>query len=224
MQVFRNFLLPVIEDIFPYHLLIQPSEVQISAVAHESFHVFQQIVAPERLASAEAVHRQGNAYWQAEAAMREGWKKEIDVLLQAVRAEDDAQAKDLARQFLAQRARRRENSHLAPDLVDYERQLEWEEGLAKYVELAIWRMASEHTGYIPVLMDDGDFKGYRSFPSRLKQELSQMSRQAGQEGETRLYYTGMAQALLLDRLNPDWKASVLEKGMWVEDLLTASVQ
>jgi hypothetical protein len=221
-QVFRDFLPPVIEDIFPYRLLIQPSEVQISAVAHESFHVFQQIVASKRLAVAEAAHRQGEAYWQVDEKMGDDWKTEIDLLLQAVQAQDDGQAKDLARRFLAQRQERRVKTKLAPELVDYERQLEWEEGLAKYIELAIWRAAYEHTDYAPILTGDADFKGYRAFPGRLKQELNQLKRQAGQEGETRFYYTGLAEALLLDRLDPDWKAGALAGGVWLEDLLNSA--
>ena len=37
MDVFRDLLPPLIENVFPYRVLIQPSEVQISAVAHEIF-------------------------------------------------------------------------------------------------------------------------------------------------------------------------------------------
>jgi hypothetical protein len=219
MGMFRDFLPPVIESIFPYRLLIQPSEVQISALAHEAFHVFQQLNAPERLAAAEAAHSRGDAYWQADAGMGDDWQAEIDLLAQAVRAEDDEQARALVEQFLEARQRRRAEHDLSPELIDYERQLEWEEGLAKYIELAVWRAAYEHTGYIPLLMDDPDFKAYRTFPSRFNQEISQMRRQAKQEGEARLYYTGMAQAMLLDRLLPGWKDKVFEQGVWLEQLL-----
>ena len=223
IDVIRNFLPPVIKTIFPYRLVIQPSEVQITGVAHESFHVFQQMSAPERLAASEQAHKLGDRYWQADKTMSEDWQKEIDLLYQADKAETDSEAARLAGEFLSQRQARREKANLSSDLVDYERQLEWEEGLAKYVELAIWRMAYEHTGYIPGLMDDPDFKSYRTFPQRLKQEMNQMKRQAGQEGETRLYYTGMAQALLLDRLSPGWKEKAFNDGVWVEDLLRTAV-
>ena len=224
IEMFRNFLPPVIKTIFPYRLVIQSSEVQISGVAHESFHVLQQMNTPERLSAAEQAHKLGDRYWQADKTMAEDWRNEIDLLYQAVNAEKDSEAARLARVFLDGRQVRREKANLPLDLVDYERQLEWEEGLAKYIELAIWRMAYEHTGYIPILMDDPDFKGYRTFPQRLKQELDQMKRQAEQAGETRLYYTGMAQALLLDRLSPGWKDRAFEQGVWVEDLLRQAVR
>jgi hypothetical protein len=223
-QIFRDILPPLIEDIFPYRILLQPSEVQISAVAHESFHVFQQMRVPERLATAEQAHQAGVRYWEADKTMQPGWQTEIDFLLQAVKADPDDQARLLARKFLELRQARRAQAALSPELVDYERQLEWEEGLAKYVELAIWRMAYEHTGYITTLMDDKAFKGYRTYPNRLKQELGQLGRQASQDGEVRFYYTGMAQALLLDRLSPGWKEKAFQEGVWAEDLLAEAVQ
>jgi hypothetical protein len=54
--------------------------------------------------------------------------------------------------------------------------------------------------------------------------VAELKRQADQAGETRFYYTGMAQASLLDRLMPDWKVRILAKGVWLEDLLQSAVQ
>ena len=70
---------------------------------------------------------------------------------------------------------------------------------------------------------DGDFKEYRFFQQRWRQEISQMKRHAGQEGETRFYLTGMAQATLLDRLLPGWKELALAEGVFLEDLLREAV-
>ena len=110
--------------------------------------------------------------------------------------------------------------------MNYEREIEWLEGLAKYIELGIWREASLAPGYtpLPALADDPDFKKYATFQQRWSQELDQMKRQAGLEGEVRFYYTGMAQAVLLDRLTPDWKARILTETVAVEDLLREAVR
>ena len=223
IDVFRDLLPPLIENIFPYRVLSQPSEVQISAVVHETFHVYQQEKASERLAAAEAAHRRSDAYWGAEPAMRADWEKEIGLLIQAVQEPDDQQAKALASQFLAQRQTRRAQAGLPAELSDYERQIEWEEGLAKYVELAIWEQAFESKAYQPILANDADFKNYRKFPARLKQELAQLKRQASQEGEVRFYYTGMAIARLLDRFSPGWQSGALQEGIWLDDLLGKAV-
>jgi len=47
-----------------------------------------------------------------------------------------------------------------------------------------------------------------------------MKRMASDGDESRFYYTGMAQAVLLDRLDPDWKGRLFEPGVWLEDLLS----
>jgi hypothetical protein len=153
------------------------------------------------------------------------WETEIDLLAQALDASRSSDAASLSAQFLAQRDLRRQRNNLPAALVDYERQLEWEEGLAKYVEMEIWRQASLARDYrpLPELEADGDFKEYRSFQQRWRQEISQMKRQAGQEGETRFYLTGMAQATLLDRLLPGWKELALAEGVFLEDLLREAV-
>ena len=69
--------------------------------------------------------------------------------------------------------------------------------------------------WLEMLPDDA----YADFDGRWSLEIGQMKRQAGQEGDTRFYYTGLAQAALLDRLAPGWKEQVLEEGAWLEDLL-----
>lgn len=225
IDMFRDMLPDPLEPIFPFRLLIQPSEVQISGVLHETFHAYQATLAPGRLAEAEAAHRHGDAYWRADPDMRADWQRETSLLSEALAAPSDGQAAALAADFLRARQERRASHGLSAGLVAYERQLEWEEGLAKYVALAIWRAANESQGYAPVLTAavDADFAAYRGFSKYWKQEVAQMRRQAGREGETRFYYTGMAQAVLLDRLAPGWKATALADGAWVEGMLADAV-
>ena len=55
------------------------------------------------------------------------------------------------------------------------------------------------------MQSDPDFKLYRGFTNRWNWELDQMKRMYDDEGDGRFYYSGMAQAYLLDRLSPDWK-------------------
>jgi hypothetical protein len=158
--------------------------------------------------------------------MHKEWREEIDLLVGALEAGSDEEVTALARQFLERRALRRVAGGLSAALIDYERQLEWEEGLAKYVELAIWREAYNAGEYepLPDVAGDPDFKAYGSFKQRWSQEIGQLRRQAAREGETRFYYTGMAQAMLLDRLLPGWKDRALSKDIWLEMLLAEAVE
>ncbi|MFN2189299.1 MAG: hypothetical protein ACK2T3_11075 [Candidatus Promineifilaceae bacterium] len=220
-EIWQDVLPPIIEQVFPYRLLLQPSEVQISAVLHESFHVYQMEVAQDRLEDAEKAYSYEDRYWLADEDMDSEWSREIELLAQALTAEDDAESVQFSREFLEARDDRRESHQLDSELIMLEQRYEWLEGLAKYVELESWRQAWVNDEYeiVEEMEEDPDFKGYGSFEQRWSQEIGQMKRQAGTEGVTRFYYTGMAQAMLLDRLYPGWKEKIMGDGIWLEDLL-----
>jgi hypothetical protein len=221
VKIYRELLPPVIEQIFPYRLLFQSTEVQIGGVLHECFHVFQAQNVPDRLDAAEKAHRWGDAYWGVGEEALDLWKAEMNLLAKALQADTDQEAAAFAREFLTHRQSRRAEIGLAAELIDYERQLEWEEGLAKYVELEILRQVYSAHDYQPVqgMQDDPSFKAYRTFPQRWSQEILQMKLAANQDGEVSFYMTGMAQAYLLDRLYPGWKDKVFAEGVFLEDLL-----
>jgi hypothetical protein len=182
------------------------------------------MVAPERLAAGERSSAVEERYPTEDEALRQGWKVEADLLVRALQAESDQEATELVRRFLAHRGERR--AALDPALVDFERQREWEEGLAKYAELEIWRQASVASDYQPVagLAGDRDYKAYAGFSRHWSGQLSTIKTQANAAGDGRFYYTGMAQAFLLDRLLPGWKERALDDGVWLEDLLAEAVR
>jgi hypothetical protein len=88
-----------------------------------------------------------------------------------------------------------------------------------------WRQASLAADYQPIsaLRDDPDFDGYANFDKRWAQEIDQIGRMADDHGDGRFYYSGMAQAVLLDRLLPDWKAQALADGVFLDELLETAV-
>lgn len=226
VEQFRTMLPPVLNQVFPYRALIQPSEVQISTVLHEGFHVLQSQVAPEKLDAAEQINELGNAYWRADAAQEGSWKGEVALLVAALNATSPDETRSLARQFIEQRQARRAAQDLPDDLIRFEQLIEWEEGLSKYVELGSWQLAATMPDYTPLaeLFIDPDFRNYDTFDQRWSQELSVMKRQARQEGVTRFYYTGAAQAFLLDRLAPGWQAQAMAPEVFLDDLLAAAVR
>lgn len=227
---FRGMLPDGIGEALPYALaaglFLRNSDSYVAAMLHEAFHAYQGMQAPERLAAAElATIRQQAAYPHTDEAFVVDWQAELDLLKAAVISEDEAETAVLARRFLAQRAARRAAANLSPALVAYEQQREWLEGLALYNELNILRQAYIHDVYQPVAGMDADpeFDRYQKFEQRWQQETDQIARMAGNEGDGRFYYSGMAQAALLDRLLPDWKTRVFDEGIFLEDLLAAAV-
>lgn len=227
---FRDELPSFLKPIFPYQiatgLFLRGSDGYISLLSHESFHAYQGTVAPDRLAAAEtAVSRSESRYPWDDATLQDAWQTELDLLATAVQAKTNAEMANLTQQFLVQRTQRRQVTGLDSGLIDYEQQREWLEGLARYVELETWRQAALAEGYRPVsaLLDDPNFDEYATFDKRWSQEIDQIRRMADDEGDGRFYYSGMAQAVILDRLLPDWKAQALADGVFLEDLLKTAV-
>ncbi len=211
--------------LFPYRLAAQwlagSSDKYITLVLHESFHAYQGVTVPERLARAEGIlTRAKECHWE-DPALQAAWQKELDLLAQAVMAKEDGAARKLARDFLAQRDTRRSNGHISPTCIELEQQREWLEGLAKYTELTMWRQAGRSKDYqpLPILHTDADFNNYGESEQRWSQEVGQIKPMGGQLDDNSFYYSGMAQAALLDRLMPGWQTRILTDHTRLEDLL-----
>jgi hypothetical protein len=182
-------------------------------------------IVPGRMEAAEAAHRLGDEYEVASEAFAAESKEEYALLARALQAGSDTEAAGLVEQFLTARDARRQAYVLSPALVDYERWLEWEEGAARYVEVAGLQAAFQDPAYLPLPAMDADpyFKGYQSFESRWSQELIQLRNPSGSP-ETRFYSAGMAECFLLERLLPGWQELALADGVFLEDLLRQAVE
>ena len=222
---FRQDLPSFISNLVPvrlvWALLMGKTESYIAALEHESFHAYEGILAVDRLTASEQLYSVEENY--PFDAMEEPWKQEMKVLVQAAQAETDTEAMDLARNFLQMRALRR--AGLSAKQVDLERLREWEEGLAKYAELEIARLAGTGNGYHPVegITQDKEFKNYRGQQQFWTEQLNEAKNTQGRSGDTRFYYSGNALAVLLDRLSPDWKLRALPAGEYLDQLLQEAV-
>ncbi len=207
-------------------LLLPGSDAYASMFLHEATHAYQGIRDPQRINAAErAAQKTEPLYPWEDEAHREAWQAELDLLHNAMRAETQKETLRLARTFLDHRAERRKAAGLSDDMISLERLKEWEEGIAKYSERMIYLLAMQEPAYqpLPEVMQDGDFHNYRQAQQKWDQEVDQMRRMAGDAGDGRFYYTGFAQAVLLDRLSPGWKDRLFDENMWLEDLLTEAV-
>ena len=212
------------KPVFPYFLFTNRfnSDWFISAVLHESFHVLQARRAYERLEESEQATALESEYPWGDDRFRELWVKERQKLAEALEAQDSSDLKSATIEWVALRDKRREQ--LPENLIHYEQRREWLEGLAKYAELAVWSLAYHSQEYDPVpeMNEVADFDGYQGAPSHRREEISQLQRDL-QFGESMFYYTGWAQAELLDRLRPGWKKNIMESGAYLDDLLQSGL-
>ena len=89
--------------------------------------------------------------------------------------------------------------------------------------MALWRQPTITDTYTPTIVDDPEFEAYQTFDNFWRREIAQMKRMAGDDGDGRFYYSGMAQAFILDQLLPDWKEQALDDGVFLDDLLETAV-
>ena len=226
---FRKELPPVLNAIFPYkifwNVIMGIAEKYIGGIVHEAFHAFQGTQVPQRLAEAERVARLKKDYPWQEPTNANGWTEEINLLSEAFNNVSNESALQLVGQFLDKRTERREKSNLSVEITQYEQQREWLEGLAKYTELTIGLKTSQNENYknAKEIEPVSEFKDYKTFANYYNQQIEEVKRSATRSDENRFYYTGMLQAVMLDRLMPDWKKEAFNQDVYLENLLRKAV-
>lgn len=140
---------------------------------------------PERLSDVDQARAEtlfsesGNDYPWDDPAMTE--QAEMNMLVEALKAEENQQQTRLVRDFLTKRSERRQAAGIDSLMIQLEQLREWEEGLAKYTELAIWKTASNSADYQPVeeLNNNPAFDHYENFEGQWERELSTIQFQGG---------------------------------------------
>ncbi|GAP12417.1 hypothetical protein LARV_00152 [Longilinea arvoryzae] len=213
--------------LFMRNLLLSGSDVYATLLLHESVHAYQGMQAEQKLEDAETVYASyRSTYPYDDQGFQAGWQTELETLNAALETGEDAEAMKLTREFLQQRADRREAAGLSSVLIRIEQLKEWEEGIAKYSELTAYRLAGMQSNYQPLAgtAQDSEFNAYRSGQKKWDGEIQQILREANADEDGRFYYTGFAQAALLDRFAPGWQSRLFDEGVTLEGLLAEAVQ
>jgi hypothetical protein len=226
---FKDELPPVINAIFPYKtfwkLIMGEAEDYIGGIAHESFHAFQGTKVPQRLAESENSGCFTSDYPWHEMENASGWIEETKLLLEAYNSENMDAARSLVTGFIEKRDHRRRQSRLSKELILYEQKREWLEGLAKYAELIICVSADEDQNYEPVnvIKAVSGFNHYEKRSVKFNRQIGEVRRAASRSGESRFYYGGMLQAVMLDRLMPGWQDAIFDENVYLDDLLRKAI-
>lgn len=186
---------------------------QLSVVVHEAFHVYQHTQAPNKIANEMLLLQ----YPVLSVQNNVGFAQEGAALVEALRAPDPTSRRQAALRWLAIRKDRR--SALPPKAVEYEDGCEFNEGLAKYTGFRLFEVLEGRTPGSSLSLAQG-FHGYADLnPQRdelLQKMLKNMRGEVSVNNDAfgtgpvrmRLYYSGMAIGVMLDRLSPAWKERI----------------
>lgn len=197
--------------------LLTPGQ-HVTALLHEAFHAFQAMHYPRRFEQSLSAYEVEERYPFGDEDFRNAWNEEGLLLAKAYVQKDGEEMKALVTQFLTQREKRRTTAGLVPELVAFEQNLEWLEGLGKYAEMRSAELAAAATE------GEDKAKEYQVAFTRARYDMrSRLSRLGEQSGDLRFYLSGAVQAFLLDRLRPGWKAEFARSDISLESLLAETV-
>lgn len=186
---------------------------QMATVAHEAFHVFQMRELNHPFAKESHVR----LYPCLSVANNVGFALEASALIDCAESKDEQELRSAAIRWLAIRLDRRKT--LPKKAIDYEDSNEFIEGIAKYVEVKLMEELQGKNADPALWLAQG-FHGFDDLAWFREDALSAVGQ--FMRGEVpvnndpygtapvrfRLYYSGMAIAMLLDRIAPDWKAEI----------------
>jgi hypothetical protein len=192
------------------------ADFYVVLLLHEMFHAFQAREAPARFRRTLALYAVEKNYPAKDPGFVKAWNTEGALLSAALKTQDRGELLAATRDFLQNRQKRRAQIPLSVSIADYEREMEWLEGLAKYAEIRFYELAATSSA------EKGAIR-YRSGLPFWSPDFMRLERVMGaQAGDLRFYLSGMAQSRILDRLAPDWKQRFLQAGI-LEDLCHAYV-
>jgi len=142
--------------------------------------------------------------------------QQLDSALAATGADERA-----IRWTTARSARARLRDALAPGDDRYLAFQMWQEGVARYTELAVARFAAEHYTPSAAFAALPDFVPYATVGERIESNVRAGLRGSSLERGNRVafYPAGAAYALMLDRMAPEWRSHYFDRAMSLDALL-----
>lgn len=202
---------------------------QLELVVHEAFHVYQHTQAPGKAANEMLLLQ----YPVLSVQNNVGFAQEGPALVEAVRSSDAASLRRAAVRWLAIRKDRR--ASLPPKAVEYEDACEFGEGLAKYTGFRLFEVLEGRSPGAAMSLAQG-FDGYADLAPRRDRLVQMMLKHM--RGEVvvnndpygtgpvrmRLYYSGMAVGVILDRLSLTWKERIFLPGVSLTSLVEEALR
>ena len=201
----------------PYH--------KLSTILHEGFHVYQNKRAPDKNADEGKVAN----YPFLNPVNNSLYVLEGNILKDALFAKDRKTLKQKVNEFVAVRTLRQ--SKLDSVFVAYENLNEFKEGTAKYIQYKYYSEGKNITPIDEMKYVNGFTDYLNQLPKTFEAEIEDMVNIVGVNDNRfgnkfgagplrfKLYDLGACQALLLDKVMPEWKMRIFDEGVYFSDLL-----
>ena len=181
---------------FPIQVMTMDDELNKAVVIHEMVHAFQANNNSERFGRIKNLHSICENYYDDES-FNEMIVQEASYLEEAISAEKIEDVIEYAKKFLETRDRRRAECKMSTAEIQDEVNFEWLEGLARYAE----------------------YKASADSKSLVARNLQDIDQKVKIKADDRYYTLGMAQALVLDKLQEDWKKDLFTGYISMEECL-----
>lgn len=209
----RSQFPPGLRSLFPYQFARIKRDMHVSGAMHELFHAYQVIRNEDKFMKADQMTKEVH-YTYDDQSINESWNQEGIYLRKALNASSDEDIKKYVHQFLEERDERRKN--LSQSFINLEKNFEWLEGTAKYVEIRSYELA--------ITVNDSPYRiKYEDDISYWDMEFKRLN-DLGSADDYRFYISGMVQARILDKLEVDWKDRAMENDIYLEDLLREAIK
>ncbi len=196
LDTFNQSMVNELPFFIPPQILISDTAHYRGLVLHEMLHARQANLNPQRFRQAERLHDICSAHYP-DKAFNERIVQEAAQLEKAIGASSREETLAFAKHFLTLRSQRRDESGMKEEEIRDEAEFEWLEGLARYVE----------------------YKTSRDSRSLVARNLGDVDQKVRVLADDRYYTLGMAQALVLDILKPDWKQAAFSDVFTLESAM-----
>ena len=192
----NKFMVNAVPLFFPPQVIILDDEHYKATIIHEKVHAWQANNNKDRFVSIKTLHDVCEGYYDSQE-FNEIILQEAYYLEQAILAEKYEEVLAYSKEFLEMRERRRTVCKMSMADIQNEIDFEWLEGLARYAE----------------------YKASINSNSLVAKELLDIDQKVKVKRDDRYYTLGMGQALVLDKLQKEWKSKVLDDNFSMEEYM-----
>lgn len=196
MDTFNKSITKEVGILFPPQLIILDAEHYKGIVIHEMVHAYQAKNNEARVKKLEKLHNVCSEYYN-DSKFNNLLVLEGNYLQKAINASTKKDIIENLNLYLKTRQQRRTECMMNTDEINDEIDMEWLEGLAKYAE----------------------YKASTASDSFVRNNMDKIDQNVKVLNDDRYYSLGMAQALILDKLQPEWKREVYDKNFQFEEKL-----